>query len=209
MAVSLSYPEARRDVDLTSRPRSGGRRRGEASRGRPRRVRVTRERGGVFSVRAPAGKRGHPWRRGSGARPLRQPQRPRHPAALGGGFRGAGIRCGWRREQEVAGGDGLGDVDQLAARPPGVGAEQLEGLSLVDRMALHQDSLGPLGERAAAKRALQAVELGEAAQDDVDRALKLLRIAVGDVGEDPALGRLVDELGVLVSRIAITGQAAS
>jgi hypothetical protein len=57
-------------------------------------------------------------------------------------------------EQEVAGGDGLGGVDQLAARAPGVGAEQLERLTFVDPGALHQDPFGPLGERAATERAL-------------------------------------------------------
>jgi hypothetical protein len=62
----------------------------------------------------------------------------------------------------VAGGDGLGDVDQLAPRSPRVQAEQLKRLALVDSMALHQDPLCTLRERAAAERALQAVELREA-----------------------------------------------
>ena len=63
-------------------------------------------------------------------------------------------------------------------------------------MALHQDPLRPLGDRAPLERALQVAELGEAPQDDLDRVLPLLRLAVGDVGEDAALRRLEHEFGV-------------
>ena len=72
----------------------------------------------------------------------------------------------------------------------GAVAEHLERALLVDRVALHQDALRTLGDRAALERAFQVAELGEAAQDDLDRVLPLLRVAVGDVGEDAALRRL-------------------
>ena len=64
-------------------------------------------------------------------------------------------------------------------------------------MAGHQDPLRLLDRRPAPERALQAVVLGEPLQGDVDRALQLLRTAVDDVGEDSALGSLVDVGGVL------------
>lgn len=48
----------------------------------------------------------------------------------------------------------------------------------------------------ALERALQALELGKAAQSDVDCALELFRPAVHDVGEDTALGRLIDPVAV-------------
>jgi hypothetical protein len=38
-------------------------------------------------------------------------------------------------------------------------------------VALHQDALGPLGQGAAAEGTFEVVVLGEAPQDDVDRAL--------------------------------------
>ena len=44
---------------------------------------------------------------------------------------------------------------------------------LVDGMALHQDSLRALRDGAAAECAFEIVELGEPAQDDVDRALPI------------------------------------
>src|SRR3954447_8542158 len=60
-------------------------------------------------------------------------------------------------------------------------------------MTLHQDALGSLGDRAAPKRALEVVVLGEPAEHDVDRALPIVDLRVGDVGEDSALRRLLDE----------------
>jgi hypothetical protein len=51
-------------------------------------------------------------------------------------------------------------------------AQHPEGVSFVDRMTLHQDALGSLGDRAAAERALEVVILGEPPQDDVDHALR-------------------------------------
>jgi hypothetical protein len=72
-------------------------------------------------------------------------------------------------------------------------AEHLEGPLFVDCVALHQDALGTLGDRAALERAFQVAVLGKAPQDDLDRVLPLLRLAVGDVGEDSALRRLEHE----------------
>ena len=65
-------------------------------------------------------------------------------------------------------------------------------------MALHQDALGLLGDGPPPERAFELVKLGEAAQDDVDRALPLLAVAigVGDIGEDAPLGSLPDEAGI-------------
>lgn len=56
LAVSLRYPEAVRDVDLTSRPRNAGGGRVVFTVG-SRRVRVSERRATVFAVRAPAGRR--------------------------------------------------------------------------------------------------------------------------------------------------------
>ena len=61
-------------------------------------------------------------------------------------------------------------------------------------MAFHQDALGTLGDGAPAERAFEIVVLGEAAQHDIDRALPILGVGVGDVGEDAPLGGLLDEL---------------
>ena len=56
LGVSLRYPEARRDVDLTSRPRAAGGGAVVFTVG-GRKVRVTQKRATVFAVRAPAGQR--------------------------------------------------------------------------------------------------------------------------------------------------------
>ena len=85
---------------------------------------------------------------------------------------------------------------ELAVGGARVFAQHLEGGGLVDGVAFHQDALGPLGQRAATERAFEVVVLGEAAQHDVDRALPVLGVGVGDVGEDAALGCLLDELGI-------------
>ena len=74
--------------------------------------------------------------------------------------------------------------------------DKLHVSPLVDAVALHEDALGALRERPPAKRAFEVVELGEAAQDDVDRALPVLGVGVGDVGEDAALRRLLHEIRV-------------
>ena len=70
--------------------------------------------------------------------------------------------------------------------------QQLERALLVDPVALHENPFCALDHRASAEGAFEAVELGEATKDDVQRTLELLRVAVGDVGEDSALRRLVD-----------------
>jgi hypothetical protein len=46
---------------------------------------------------------------------------------------------------------GCGDVDELAAGASRVVPEDLEGLLLIERMALYQDALGTLGGRRAHK----------------------------------------------------------
>ena len=45
------------------------------------------------------------------------------------------------------------------------------------RVALHQDALGALDQRAAAERAFEVVIFGEAAKHDFDRALPVLDVA--------------------------------
>lgn len=88
--------------------------------------------------------------------------------------------------------DRLCNVDQLLSIVLRVGAEHLERPLLVDRMAGHQDPLRLLDHRPAAERSLEVLILGEALQRDVDRALQFLGVSVDDIGEDAALGRLVD-----------------
>ena len=50
-----------------------------------------------------------------------------------------------------------------------------------------------VGDRAAAERALKVVVLGEPAKHDVDRALPIVDLGVGDVSKDAALRGLLDE----------------
>jgi hypothetical protein len=84
--------------------------------------------------------------------------------------------------------DRLCDVHHLVAVVLGVVAQHLERSIPVDCVPCHQDPLGLLDQSAASERSLQAVVLGEALKRDVDRALKLLRAPVDDVGEDSTLG---------------------
>ena len=63
-------------------------------------------------------------------------------------------------------------------------------------MAFHENALRSLGDRSAAEGAFEVVVLGEAAQNDVDRALSVLGVGIGDVGEHAAFGCLLDEVGV-------------
>src|SRR4029077_4957640 len=87
------------------------------------------------------------------------------------------------RSEAVAGENRLGDVGDLPIGSTSVFAKQVEGVLLVQRITLHQDPLGPLGDGSSAERALERVVLGETLQRDVDRALHLLQIrGVGDVG---------------------------
>jgi hypothetical protein len=74
-----------------------------------------------------------------------------------------------------------------------VAAEHLGGFRLVDPMKLHQDALRPLGDGSAAECALEVVVLGEPAEHDVDRALPVVDVGVGEVGADSALRRLLDD----------------
>ena len=75
-------------------------------------------------------------------------------------------------------------------------------------MAFHQDALGPLGDRAARECALEIVVLGEAAQDDVDRALPVLALGIGDVGEDAAFGRLPEEARIVRADVGLSSSRA-
>ena len=63
-------------------------------------------------------------------------------------------------------------------------------------VALHQDAFGSFGGGAASERAFEFVVFGEAAQDDVDRALPVVDVGVVDVGEHAELGCFFDELRV-------------
>jgi hypothetical protein len=99
-------------------------------------------------------------------------------------------------EQEVPVDDGGGEVDELAIVDSRALAQHLEGGGLVDGVAFHQDALGALGQGAPSERAFELVVFGEAAQRDVDRALPVVDVGIADVREDPALGRLADEVGI-------------
>src|SRR5664279_6134703 len=65
-----------------------------------------------------------------------------------------------------------------------------------DRVTLHEDALGAFDLRAATERSLELVKFGEAAQDDVDRALPVLDVVIADLGKHATLGRFFDEAGV-------------
>jgi hypothetical protein len=54
-------------------------------------------------------------------------------------------------------------------------------------VTFHQDAVRAFDLSSAAERALEVVKFGEAAQDDVDRALPILDIIVRDVREPPRL----------------------
>ena len=94
----------------------------------------------------------------------------------------------------------LGDMDELLPAMTRMVAQHGECLPLVDLVALHQDPLGALGLCTAPESALQVVIFGEAAERDVESALKLLGGAVDDVGEHASLGSLVHERGVVALR---------
>ena len=92
--------------------------------------------------------------------------------------------------------DGGGEVEEFAVVGPGVLAEQFVGVLLVDCVAFHEDAFGAFDQRAASESAFEVVVFGEASQHDVDRALPVLDVGVGDVGEDAAFGCLRDEFRV-------------
>ena len=71
-------------------------------------------------------------------------------------------------------------------------------------MSLHENALRALDHSTTTERSLQVVVFGEAVQNDIDRALDLRRIAVGDVGKDSAFGGFVDE-----GRVAILSNRAA
>ena len=93
-------------------------------------------------------------------------------------------------QEAMAVDDRRGEVDELAVIDTGLLAQHLECARLVDAVALHEDPLGSLGQRAAPECALEILILGEAPEHDVDRALPILDVGVADVREYAALGRL-------------------
>jgi hypothetical protein len=70
-------------------------------------------------------------------------------------------------------------------------------LAFVDAVDGHEDAFGSFDGCAPAERAFEAVEFGEATEDDVECGLQLVLVAVDEVREDTALRSLVDEVGVL------------
>jgi hypothetical protein len=88
-------------------------------------------------------------------------------------------------------------------------AESFERGVGADRVAGHENALRLFDQRAAVRRRLAGLILGEALKGDVDRALELVRSSVDDVGEDAALGGFADVSGSSACRIAMTGHDAS
>ena len=84
-------------------------------------------------------------------------------------------------------------------RPVGlrVAAEEIEAVLVGDSVALHEDALGAFDHRAAAEGAFEVVEVRETAQHDVDRALDLRGLTMGDVRENASLRGLAHERGVV------------
>src|SRR5215210_4040414 len=136
---------------------------------------------------ASAGCRGRgPWPPPALERTTRPYTRTSSPAGVCP-TRGASVLGGGPRllgEQAVSVDDGGREVDQLAVVDARALAQHLERAGLVDGVALHQDALRALGQRATPERPLELVELGEAAQHDVDRALPILDVGIADVRED-------------------------
>jgi hypothetical protein len=96
----------------------------------------------------------------------------------------------------VAVDDGVCHVEELPVRRACVLAEHRERTLFVDRMTFHQDAFGSFSDGTASECALQILVLGEAAEHDVDRALPLFAVPVGDVREYASLGGLPDERGI-------------
>ena len=105
------------------------------------------------------------------------------------------------RKQPMAVDDGGGEVDQLAVGNARMLAQQLEGVRFVDAVTFHQNPLDAFDQRAAPERAFEVLVLGEAAQDDVDRALMC--------ANTPRLDASLMNPGSRAWRRTITGQAAS
>ena len=89
--------------------------------------------------------------------------------------------------------DSGGEVDELAVVNARALTQHLKRGIFVDRMTLHQDPFGPFDQRPPAERSLKFVIFGEATQDDVDRALPVLNVVIGYVGEHAPFGGLPDE----------------
>lgn len=106
----------------------------------------------------------------------------------------AGSRPRWQQGMTVQ--ERLRDVDNTPIRAPRLVAEEREGCILANPLALHQDSLGSLDERAAAERPLEALILGKAAKHDLDHVLPGRRIVVDDIGEYAELRRFSHEIVV-------------
>ena len=123
-----------------------------------------------------------------GGRAVRAPR-----SADGVGRAGRRSAAGWWRGQEqMAIDDRLRDVRDLVPAALRVLAQYRERPVGIHSVTGHHDPLRLLDHRPAAERALQALVLREALQGDVDRALQILGVALDDVGEDAAPGRLVD-----------------
>src|SRR5919107_2044335 len=117
-------------------------------------------------------------------------------ALIPAGRRARGRRIGRLGQQRVPLGDRGGDVDHGAVATAGMVAEAIEGPALVDAVALHEDALRPLDERAPLERGLETVHLldelallGVAADRDLDGGLDRLGVAHARVRGDPALRR--------------------
>lgn len=95
---------------------------------------------------------------------------------------------------------GLRNLDELAPAVLGALAEHHERPLGVDRVALHENPLRLLDDRAAAERLLETVVLGEGLQGGVDGALELGRVVMDDAREHPAAGGLANEPGVVVGQ---------
>ena len=105
--------------------------------------------------------------------------------------------------------DGFCDLDELAAVALRVSAEKLECLLFVDSVDGHQDAFCSFDDRAPAEGAFEVVELGEAAQHDVECRSEFVRFAVTRWAKIPRLAASLTKAGSLASRRRITGQAAS
>jgi hypothetical protein len=107
--------------------------------------------------------------------------------------------CERGEQQQVALDDGLGHIDEPSPCVLGVGAKHLERPLLIYRVARHENPFRLLDYGSPAERSLKALELREPLERDVDCALELLGSGIDDVGEDTALGCLVN-VGVVRRR---------
>ena len=146
-----------------------------------------------------------PGRRESAPRPLQWLPGARaavHASARADGPGSLAVLVG---QQRVAVEHRAREVDHGAARRARLRAQQLECRPLVHRMALHQDPLGALDERTTLQRGLELIDglrqfglLRVTADGNLQRALHRIARDRPRIGVDAAVGRLADELGVLV-----------